>query len=280
MHERDRVLLSAMREAVVLAGYTRATVSTYVGHVRRLCAWAPGRAAELDGAEVRRFLVDLRVTKQATAWLHRLVVSALRFLYLRVLGRPEVMAGIPRPRAPWTVIRVPSTDEIRAVLAAAPTPVARIALLAGYGAGLRISEIARLRVEDVAFDRRVLYVHAGKRGKGRVVMLSHRLAHALREWLRHGGARDGWLLPGRAGRPLTERTLQRLIAASARRAGVGPGFRCHLLRHAFATHLVEAGTDILTVQALLGHARLQYTLRYLHARHDVARDTVSPLDWL
>jgi site-specific recombinase XerD len=173
-----------------------------------------------------------------------------------------------------------SADEIVQFLEAVPGLRNRAALTAAYGAGLRVSEVARLRAADIDSDRMVIRIEQGKGGKDRYVMLSTQLLQILRAYWRI--ARPGrWLFPGRdVGRPVSVTTLQEACRGAAREAGLSKPVTVHTLRHSFATHLLEAGTDIRIIQVVLGHARLATTARYAQVATTVIASTASPLDRL
>jgi integrase/recombinase XerD len=229
--------------------------------------------------QVRAYQVHLAALKRS--WSHINQVScALRFFYGVTLGRREAVERIVSAREPRKLPVVLSADEIVQFLEAVPGLRNRAALTTAYGAGLRVSEVARLRVADIDSDRMVIRVEQGKGGKDRYVMLSAQLLQILRAYWRI--ARPGrWLFPGReAGRPVSVTTLQEACRGAAREAGLSKPVTVHTLRHSFATHLLEAGTDIRIIQVVLGHARLATTARYTQVATSVIAGTASPLDRL
>ena len=254
---------------------------TVAAYVRRVAAFARhlGRSPEdLGPDEVRSYLLHL-VQERHVSWsYYNQAVAALRFLYEVTLQRPGVMQRIRCPKLPRKLPVVLSPDEVTRVFAAVASLKHRALLMAAYSAGLRVSEVASLRVDDIASQRLVLRVRQGKGRKDRYVMLSPRLLAMLRQYWKAARPTD-WLFPGDVpGRPLTEASVQRACARAAREAGLGKHVTVHTLRHSFATHLLESGTDIRTIQILLGHRKLETTAIYTHVSPAAVEATRSPLD--
>jgi len=196
------------------------------------------------------------------------------------LGQDEVPERIPYARKPRTLPEVLSHDEVVRFLEAVSSLKCRIALTTAYATGMRVSEVTGVEVRNIDSGRMVIRIEHGKGGKDRYVMLSPQLLQILRAYWRL--ARPGqWLFPGReAGAPVSVATLQEACRVAARRADLTKPVTIHTLRHSFATHLLEAGTDIRIIQVLLGHARLSTTARYTQVATTLIADTTSPLDRL
>jgi site-specific recombinase XerD len=196
------------------------------------------------------------------------------------LGRSEALAGIVSAREPQKLPVVLSADEIVQFLEAVPGLRNRAALTTAYGAGLRVGEVSRLKLTDIDSGRKVIRIEQGKGGKDRYVMLSAQLLQILRAYWRL--ARPArWLFPGRElDHPVSVATLQEACRVATRTAGLSKPVTVHTLRHSFATHLLEAGTDIRIIQVLLGHARLATTARYAQVATRMIAGTPSPLDRL
>ena len=187
---------------------------------------------------------------------------------------------LPTPKRPRRLPSVLSPDEVRRLIAGAKNLYHRTLLMTLYGTGLRRSELLQLKVADIDSQRMVLRIEQGKGQKDRYVMLSPRLLAILRDWWRVSRSRR-WLFPGdRPGDPITTRAVNRACRKAHRRCGVPKPVTPHSLRHAFAVHLLEAGTDVRTIQWLLGHRRLATTARYLAVATTRVGATASPLDWL
>ena len=206
-------------------------------------------------------------------------VAALRFLYQVSLGREWPIRFIPFPKRSRRQPVVLSPEEVARLLAAAPGLKPRTVLTSAYAAGLRTGEVSRLRLADIDSSRGVLRIEQGKGRKDRLVMLSPRLLEALRAYWRLCRPAE-WLFPGPTGQPITPRTVLRYCKRAATAAGLDKHVTLYTLRHSFATHLLEAGADVRTIQVLLGHRSLSTTARYTHISTATLHATPSPLDLL
>jgi integrase/recombinase XerD len=262
-----------------LRNYSPRTVEAYVAGVVRFARHF-GRSPDLLGPdEVRAF--QLHLLERRASWsLFNQTVCALRFLYGTTLGRPEQLPLIPYGKRPRTLPAVLSPAEVLRLLEAAAPGRDRVLLQVAYGCGLRLSELLHVRVADLDSARMVVHVRQGKGRKDRLVPLSPRLLGELRAYWRLGRPRT-WLFPGKKpDQPLTDGGAQRLFGRVRRRAGLGKRCSMHTVRHSYATHLLEAGVDLRTLQALLGHASLETTARYLHVSTQRLAQTPSLLDLL
>jgi integrase/recombinase XerD len=275
MHEHFRQL----ENEAALRGLSPATIRTYLQGPDQFAKWYK---RPLDGVHrddlVQFFLHIVRERKVAPTTHHNYLIG-LRFLARYVLKRPELVEGIPGPRVRIHPPIVPSRKEIKAILEATPQPRHRLMLMFAYGAGLRVKEICALCVGDIDFERGVVLVRHGKGGRSRMTMLSKRLADGVRLHLSTRAEPSRWLFCG-ADPELSVHPagIQREIQAARKRAGIPRPVRCHMLRHAFATHLLEAGVDLVTIQTLLGHVSIRDTVRYLHVSNSRVESTPSPLD--
>jgi integrase/recombinase XerD len=263
-----------------LRNYAPRTVTTYVAAIARFARHF-GRSPELLGPEeVRADQLHLLQHEHASWSRFNQVVCALRFLYRVTLGRPDVVTMIPFGKRPKTLPAVLSRAEVLRLFAALPDNLYRTLVRTAYACGLRISEVVRLRVTDIDSQRGVLVVRQGKGQKDRLVPLSPALLAELRgHWRRYRP--DGWLFPGqKRGRHLNVNAWQRLFARLVRPLGFAKAVSRHTLRHSYATHLLEAGVDVVTLQRLLGHRDLSTTARYLHVSTQHLQRTPSPLDAL
>jgi site-specific recombinase XerD len=207
-------------------------------------------------------------------------VCALRFFYGVTLGYKEIPERIPYARNPRRLPEVLGGDEVVRFLEAVPSLRTRTALTTAYAAGLRASETVGLKVANIDSSRMVIRVEHGKGGKDRYVMLSAQLLKILRIYWRLSRPKD-WLFPGREeSRPIDVQVLYSACRSAGKAAGLGKRVTVHTLRHSFATHLLENGTDIRIIQVLLGHNNLSTTARYTQVSRKIIEQTPSPLDRL
>jgi integrase/recombinase XerD len=262
-----------------LRNYAARTIETYVG---RVVAFAKhfGRSPDLLGPEeVRTF--QLHLLERRVSWSSfNQAVCALRFLYGTTLGRPEQLPLIPYGKRPKTLPSVLAPQEVLRLLGAAEAARDRIFLEVAYGCGLRLSELIHLHVTDIDSARMVIHVRHGKGAKDRLVPLSRRLLEELRAYWRQYRP-STWLFPGdKPGQPITGSNMQRRFGQLVKRVGLTKHCSLHTLRHSYATHLLEAGVDLLTLKTLLGHKTLETTTRYLHVNTQRLQQTPSLLDLL
>lgn len=257
------------------------TTRMYVGVVFRLAKFYRRSPAELDEQAVCAWMVHRLDVERISAANLKMHIAGLKFFYREVVRRPEVVAGLAWPKVSSRIPEVPTEAEVGALLAAAPTEMYRVMWMVAYASGLRISEACALQVTDIDSGRGVIVVRNGKGAKDRLTLLPARLLERLRAYWRQARPPLPYLFPGRvAGQPIQPRSVQRALVEAAKRAGIRRPLRFHSLRHAYATHSLEGGTDLCTLQATLGHADLKTTRRYLHIRAAHLRRTVSPLDRL
>jgi integrase/recombinase XerD len=268
-----------MIEDLRVRNYSPRTVETYVAQVARFARHFGVSPEQLGLEEIRKYQVHL--VEQDVSWsLFNQTVCALRFLYKVTLRRSWSVEQIPFARKPCPLPCVLSAEEVRAVLCALKNPKHQAVLMTIYATGMRVSEVTRVRQKDVDSKRMVIRVRQGKGGKDRELMLSPVLLEHLRAY-RRKELRSEWLFPGsKPDRPLSVNCVQAICKRAARAAGVQKRVTPHVLRHSFATHLLEAGSDLRLIQTLLGHSSVRTTQIYTHVATDRIRATVNPLDRL
>lgn len=268
-----------MLEDMTVRNLSPATQQSYVYAVSKFSRHFGRSPDRLGAEEVRAF--QLHLIAQHRSWSHiNQTVSALRFFFGVTLGQSDAYERIIAAREPQRLPVVLSGDEVVRFLEAVSVLRNRVALTTAYGAGLRVAEVASLESTAIDSSRMLIRVVEGKGSKDRYVMLSPQLLRILRTyWCL---ARPGrWLFPGQdPAYPVSTATLQEACREAARLAGFGKPVTVHTLRHSFATHLLEAGTDIRVIQVLLGHARLSTTARYTRVATHLIAQTSSPLDRL
>jgi site-specific recombinase XerD len=265
---------------LTIRNYSPKTIACYVQHVAHFARHFDRPPDRLGPDEIHAYQLHLVQVRHVSWSAFNQTVCALRFFYGVCLGRPDVVTAIPFGKRPKTLPAILSRDEVLQFFAAFPHDPDRMMVRLTYACGLRIGELVRLRVADLDGRRRVLVVRQGKGHKDRLVPLSPQLLQELRAYWQRYRPSD-WLFPGpgpRGHRSIT--ALQRRVKRAVRALGWSKRVSLHTLRHSYATHLLEAGVDVVTVQHLLGHRDLQTTARYLHVSLRHLQHLPSPLDEL
>jgi len=247
-----------------LRNYSPRTLQTYLQHVVRFSQHFGRSPAQLGPEELRAYQLHLLHQRHASWSVFNQAVCALRFLYRVTLQAPFDVTMIPYGKKPKTLPAVLSRQEVAQLFAGVPQPLERLILQTTYACGLRASEVLGLRVGDIDSPRMLLWVRHGKGQKDRGVPLSPVLREALRAHWRQWRP-TSWLFAGKT--PSGQRSLgalQRVMRRAVQAAGLTKKVSLHTLRHSYATHLLEAGVDVVTIQRLLGHRDLHTTARYLH----------------
>ena len=268
-----------MVEDLRIAGYRPGTQDLYLAHARRYVAHFMKPPTELGEPQVREFMLTLRDKKLQGSTL-RGYLAAIRFLYEVTLRRPEAVVGIPWPRDGKRKLPVPlAPAEAEQILGAIASPKDRVLLMAAYGTGLRISEACALRAEDIDSQRKVIHVVDGKGAKERYTVLPERLLKLLREYWRKERPTGRYLFPGKApDEPADPDAVRRVLHQAVQQSGIRKRVTPHVLRHSFATFLLEAGENLRTIQFLLGHSSIRTTALYTHVSTAHVARTPNPLD--
>jgi integrase/recombinase XerD len=265
---------------LVVRGMAVRTREAYLGAVAGLARYYGRRPDRIDEAEVQRYLLHL-IEERKLAWSTcNIVAQGLKFFYRVTLKRPEAQFGIPTARQPQKLPQILAREEVACLIERTTHPKHRAILTTTYGAGLRLNELCHLKVSDIDSARMTIRVEQGKGAKDRYTLLSPRLLAELRRYWASYRPKL-WLFPNKDGaHPISDATVQKIFYAAKRRAGIVKDCGIHGLRHAFATHLLEAGVDIHTIQRLMGHGHISSTLRYFHLAHKHLANTPSPLELL
>ena len=268
-----------MIEDMTVRNFAPKTQHDYIRAVKKLARFL-GRSPDTATAEdLRRFQLHLTETRVGAPTIN-FTVTVLRFFFTITLDRADAIKHLTFVREPRKIPVVLSLEEVARLLEAAPGPKYKAALAAAYGAGLRVSEVATLKVSDIDSERMMLRVEQGKGHKDRHAMLAPQLLELLRDWWRIARPQV-WLFPGQNPvNPMTTRQINRACHAAADMARITKRVSPHTLRHSFATHLLEQNTDIRMIQILLGHAKLETTALYTHIATNTIRAVMSPLERL
>ena len=276
-------LRQRMLEDMAMRGLHQETQRNYLRSVRSFAAFLKRPPDTATPEDIRRFQVHQAETGVQPQSVN-CSVSALRFFFTVTVARPDLSRCFVIVRYPQKLPTVLNVEEVGRLLEMAPGPKYRAALGTAYGAGLRVSEVANLKVGDIDSTRMLIRVEQGKGRKDRNAMLSPQLLRLLRFWWREGKRRGvmlpgGWLFPGQnALEPISTRQLNRAVHEAAETAGIKKRVSPHTLRHSFATHLLEQDVDIRVIQVLLGHSKLDTTALYARVATKTIRAVTSPLE--
>jgi integrase/recombinase XerD len=276
-------LRKRMFEDMQLRNLASKTQTNYVHYISGLAKFYMTSPEHLGFEEIRAYQLYLINERRYSAESVNQFVSAVKFLYSTTLEMPWPEGTLTRMRVPERLPVILSPEEVSLFFDCIPTVRYRVAIMVAYGAGLRVSEVVSLKVSDVDSKRMVIRVEQGKGKKDRYTLLSPRLLEVLRFWWRstRPEGKDGLFFPAwRTGKHLSAATLQQACRDAAKHAGLTKRVTPHTMRHSFATHLLENGTDTRVIQALLGHTRIETTARYTQVSPLFIGQIHSPLDRL
>ncbi len=271
-------LRTKMIEEMELRNFSPRTEQSYVSAMVGLAKYYRQSPDQLTQEQIRAYLLHLK-ERGLSPSSRNVAISGLKFFYHQILGWNEQRLFLPPRKRSWRLPEVLSPKEVERLLLAAVKLRDRCLLMTAYATGLRVSELVRLKVSDIDSARMMIRVEQGKGRKDRYTILSARLLSELRTyWKEHRS--PTWLFPNRKGGPLSIDYAQRIYNLAKQKAQIHKGKGIHTVRHCFATHLLEAGVDLVTIKTLLGHNSLQSTQRYLQIRQQRLISTDSPLDLL
>lgn len=276
-------VLDRMESDLKLKRLSKRTRKEYLRCARDFVEFFDRAPEDFDEDDVREYLLHLVEVRKASTSKHKMHLAAVKFLFDKTLGRPEVVKGIPWPKVTSRLPEILSFEQVHGLFEEAASPLYRNAFMAAYGAGLRVSEAARLAAADIDSGRGVIVVRNAKGDKDRLTLLSPILLRSLRRYWVNGrpSSEHRWLFPGQTNRGhISRESLQSELHKASQRAKVGKALRFHSFRHAFATHLLESGVDLRIIQALLGHKRISSTARYTQVRIDHIGTLDGPLELL
>ena len=277
-------LRKMMLEELQRLNYSESTTRCYIRTVEDFAKRFKRSPDRLGPEHIREYQAELFKKKLSPGTVTQRL-AALRFFYIKTLKRAWSIAETPYPKQGFRLPTILSQEEVARLIDAALTPFHRTLLMTLYATGVRRAELTHLKVSDIDSQRMVIHVRGGKGRKDRDVMLSPKLLEELREhWRRFQRKPSTWLFPGNrwhtGGAPINTKVVWNACQQAAQRAGIEKNVHPHTLRHCFATHLLEAGADLRTIQMLLGHRDLEETTIYLHLSERHLSATASPLDLL
>jgi integrase/recombinase XerD len=276
-------LRKRMLEELQRRNYSSETIRSYLFAVKDFAAYFKNRPDQLGQEHLRQYQLYLLNERKLTVETIVGRIAALRFFFVKVLRRPYREIDLVYPKRPERLPVILSEEEVARLIESASTSYHRVILMTLYGTGLRREELCRLKVTDVDSQRMVIHVRQGKGHKDRDVTLSPRLLEMLRAYWKWRKP-NVYLFPSyqrkRREQPITSKTVYYAVREAARRAGIKKKVSPHLLRHSWATHLLERGTDLKTIQMLLGHFDLEATTIYLHLSQRHLQSVNNPIDAL
>lgn len=275
-------LRQRMIEDMTMRKFKAHTQTDYIRSVKKLADFINKPITSATKEDMRAFQLHLAKKNTSAATMNS-TISGIRFLFQVTLDKREIVHSLSHVAQPRKLPIVLTAEEVTRLIDVA-TPKYQAAFSIAYGAGLRVSEVVTLKTSDIDSERMCIHVHQGKGRKDRYALLSPVLLEKLRDWWRYGTAHNcvlkgGWLFPGQNPiNPMSTRTLSRICRLAAIDAEIEKKVTMHLLRHSFATHLLEQHVDIRVIQVLLGHSKLETTSVYTHVATNLLKEVISPLE--
>ncbi len=266
-----------LKNQLKLRNYSPKTCQSYININLNFLEWTKKSPRDINNNDIKRYLENRRHSG-ASASTISVILNALKFYYQKILKR-KFFVDIQHPKKSQTLPVVLNLKEISQLLNCIENQKHRLALSIMYGSGLRVAEIANLKVGDLDFERKVIHVKLGKGNKDRITILPTKLADELKTFVNNKLTND-YVITGRKDHHLTVRSLQKVFAKALKQAKIKKPATCHSLRHSFATHLLENGTDIRYIQKLLGHKKLETTQIYTQVTNKAIQNLLSPFDLL
>lgn len=262
-----------------LRNFSTATQDSYINSVAGLAKYYRRSPDLISPAEIQDYIIYLLKERNLAIGTCHVIITALRFFYSVTLGENKDRAPIPAIKNSRRLPEILSGEEIERLFTVVKNIKHRLVLMTAYSGGLRSSELVHLKVTDIHSDRMMIRVEQGKGKKDRYTLLSKRLLEELRNYWRIKRPKL-WLFPGHRNQPMTRRMTYHIYVDAIKKAGINRKGGIHTLRHCFATHLLEAGEDLRTIQLLMGHSSIGTTVRYLQVTSKTLQGTKSPLDLL
>ncbi|PKM78983.1 MAG: integrase [Firmicutes bacterium HGW-Firmicutes-13] len=271
-------IMDATKKELKLRGYSQKTTKAYLHHIKRYAHYFTMDPKDLDEEDTRNYVLYLIDKEKVSRSYHDQAVSAIKFLYGRVLNMPRMLDSLPRPRKEKKLPVVLSREDVTRILESVGNIKHKAILMLIYSAGLRVSEVVKLKVGDIDTERKLIHIRGAKGMKDRYTILSD-VAFAILESYSEIYKPGMWLFPGaRPDKHISTRTVQAIFENAVKSANIKKDVSVHCLRHSFATHLLESGVDLRYIQELLGHKSSKTTEIYTHVSNKNLRKIKSPLD--
>lgn len=277
----SQAIYNDMKEELGLKGYSDKTIKSYLGHIRRFETFIEKQLNNINSADIKRYTLYLINEKKTSHSFANQAISAIKFLWINILHKPDnEIEYLSRPKKEKKLPNVLSKEEVLSILKSVDNEKHKTILFLIYSAGLRLGEVVRLQINDIDGKRMLIKVRQGKGRKDRYTLLSEVALKQLRKYYSIYKP-EIWLFPGgKEGSYLTERSVQKIFERACEKAKIRADVSVHTLRHSFATHLLESGTDLRYIQELLGHSSSKTTEIYTHVTEKKLSNIRSPLDYL
>jgi integrase/recombinase XerD len=269
--------LNRLRNHLQARSYSQNTCDNYCDAVAFFLQAFPGHPNQVTGLQVQSYLLGLKIHHHLKETTINLQLDGIRYFYNHIVQKPEILKDVNRMKEKLVLPTVFSAQEVHRILSMTTNKKHQLILALAYGSGLRLSELVGLQTCDIDFEREIVMVRNGKGGKDRVVMLPKQFCEMIKVYIQLHQPQKA-LFESDLGGPLNKRTVQAIFKHACKRAKIERKTGIHSLRHSFATHLLESGTDIRYIQALLGHSSTKTTERYTHVATQHIAKLVSPLD--
>jgi len=276
----NQTALDIFIKTLQLKAYSHNTIKTYRTEFGVLLKLLRNHSVnDLREGHIKSYILFLLQKKKYSESQAHTAINAIKFYFEKVLNRPQIVVHIPRPKKPWQLPKVHAPEQVKKIIGATNNEKHKTMMMLAYASGLRLQEIINLKITDINSARMVIEVRRGKGKKDRQVVLSEKLLEQLRKYFRMYKPKN-WLFEGRPGEQYGYRTLQEVFGNAKEKAGIKMAGGIHTMRHSFATHLLENGTDLRLIQELLGHNSIKTTIRYTHVSRAQIGKIKSPLDEL
>ncbi len=276
--EEINIVLKELEKQMSLQGFSPKTKKAYIGHSRRFMEFLDKKPIDINKIDIENYMYYLLNEQRVSHSYANQAINAIKFMFKIVLKKENIVYELARPKKEKKLPNVLSEEEVLKILNALSNTKHKAILYLIYSSGLRVSEVVRLKAKDIDSKRMMIHIHQGKGGKDRYTMLSESALQILRRYYSEERP-DEWIFPGANGDSfITERTVQRIFQNACQKAKINRNVSVHCLRHSFATHLLEGGTDIRYIQELLGHSSSKTTEIYTHVTQSSISKIKSPLD--